>query len=171
MDYQKSRKLAGLAGSKNANWCPEDSLVASNYQRVHTRTTHLISPSVTWMIWLNVPSGELWKVVHQEKSLTHHVAELQGSRETLDLGNMSCKVVYLECGNPLHQCRWELSGWETAKLPSSQQSACSRRNHMPLGWAWTTGWWNYLCLALWGFTWNTVPDLISPVRERYWDTE
>lgn len=29
------------------------------------------------------------------------------ARETLDLGNMSCKVVHLECGNPLHQCRWK----------------------------------------------------------------
>lgn len=70
------------------------------------------------------------------KLLTHHVAELQGPTENLALGNISCmkcKVVHLECGNPLHQCRRELRGWETAKLPSSQQCACSKGNHMPLG--------------------------------------
>lgn len=122
MNYYKSWKLAGLAGSKHGNWCPEDSLVASKYhstQRADTRTTNLTSPSVTCIIWLNAPSGDPWRVVHQEKSLTHCVAELQGPRETLDLGNMSCKVVHLACGNPLHQAD---GNWVAGKEPNCLQA-------------------------------------------------
>lgn len=51
MDYWKSWKLAGLAVSKGGNWWPEARLVASNNyssQRVDTRTTCLVSSSVTW---------------------------------------------------------------------------------------------------------------------------
>ena len=62
-------------------------------QRADTRTTCLISSSVTWMIGQNAPSGDLGMAVRQGEWLTRSVAELQGPRETLDLGQQKLHEV------------------------------------------------------------------------------